>query len=83
MLIILFNFLFFLKSDEPSSPENDAPDSVLSTQKHSGDKWQHLDHELSSKVRLPLPQLVEPQVSVCLHTVSISMFIFESPTDIH
>uniref|UniRef100_A0A9L0THU8 Spectrin repeat containing nuclear envelope protein 2 n=1 Tax=Equus caballus TaxID=9796 RepID=A0A9L0THU8_HORSE len=69
-------------SDKASSPENDASDSVLSPQGRSGDKWQYLHHELSSKVRLPLPQRVQPQVSVCLHSVN-SMFIFENPTSVH
>lgn len=60
-----FHLLFPFKSIKASSPAKDAPDSVLSTQGQSGDKWQYLRHELSSKIGLPLPQLVQPQVSGC------------------
>ncbi|XP_058423073.1 nesprin-2 isoform X4 [Diceros bicornis minor] len=68
-------------SNKASSPKNDAPDSVLSTQGHSGDKWQYLHHELSSKVRLPLPQLVEPQVATNMSILpSVNMYNFRYPT---
>uniref|UniRef100_A0A8C9C953 Spectrin repeat containing nuclear envelope protein 2 n=1 Tax=Phocoena sinus TaxID=42100 RepID=A0A8C9C953_PHOSS len=69
-------------SSKTSSPENDAPDLILSTQGQSGDKWQYLHHELSSKIRLPLPQPVQPQVSVYVHSVN-SVFTFENPTSVH
>lgn len=68
--MILFTFLFFFNSVGASNPENDAPDSVLSAQGHSGDKWQYLHHELSSKLGLPLPKQVQPQVSTCLHSIT-------------
>uniref|UniRef100_A0A8C0QJW9 Spectrin repeat containing nuclear envelope protein 2 n=1 Tax=Canis lupus familiaris TaxID=9615 RepID=A0A8C0QJW9_CANLF len=70
------------ESMRASSLENDAPGSVLSTQDESGDKWQYLHHELSSKIGLPPPKQVQPQVSVCLHNVN-NMFIFENATNIH
>uniref|UniRef100_A0A7N9CUX2 Spectrin repeat containing nuclear envelope protein 2 n=1 Tax=Macaca fascicularis TaxID=9541 RepID=A0A7N9CUX2_MACFA len=69
-------------SNQASSPENDVPDSILSPQGQNGDKWQYLHHELSSKIKLPLPQLVELQVSLHLHGVN-SLFVFENPTSIH
>uniref|UniRef100_A0AC11D7W0 Uncharacterized protein n=1 Tax=Ovis aries TaxID=9940 RepID=A0AC11D7W0_SHEEP len=69
-------------SSKTSSPKNDAPDLIWSTQGQSGDKWQYLHHELSSKIRLPLSQLVQPQVSVYVHSVN-KLFTFEKPTSIH
>uniref|UniRef100_A0A2K6JTW1 Spectrin repeat containing nuclear envelope protein 2 n=1 Tax=Rhinopithecus bieti TaxID=61621 RepID=A0A2K6JTW1_RHIBE len=57
-------------SNQASSPENDVPDSILSPQGQNGDKWQYLHHKLSSKIKLPLLQLVEPQVSLHLHGVN-------------
>ncbi|XP_022426107.2 nesprin-2 isoform X3 [Delphinapterus leucas] len=64
-----------------SSPENDAPDLILSTQGQSGDKWQYLHHELSSKIRLPLPQPVQPQVATNMSVLpSVSIYNFRYPT---
>ncbi|XP_053529343.1 nesprin-2 isoform X1 [Artibeus jamaicensis] len=68
-------------SSEASSPENDVPDSGLSSQGRNGDKWQYLHHELSSRVRLPLPQLVEPQVATDMSSVlRVSVHNFRYPT---
>nr|XP_055217996.1 nesprin-2 isoform X8 [Gorilla gorilla gorilla] len=68
-------------SNQASSPENDVPDSILSPQGQNGDKWQYLHHELSSKIKLPLPQLVEPQVSTNMGILpSVSMYNFRYPT---
>uniref|UniRef100_A0A8C3X5K7 Nesprin-2 n=1 Tax=Catagonus wagneri TaxID=51154 RepID=A0A8C3X5K7_9CETA len=68
-------------SSKASSPESDAPDSILSTQGQSGDKWQYLHHELSSKTRLPPPQPVQPQVATNMSVLpSVSMYNFRSPT---
>uniref|UniRef100_A0A671DRX2 Nesprin-2 n=2 Tax=Rhinolophus ferrumequinum TaxID=59479 RepID=A0A671DRX2_RHIFE len=68
-------------SDEASSPENDASDSVLSTQSQSGAKWQYLDHELASKIRPPLPELVAPQVATDTSVLpSMSVYNFRYPT---
>uniref|UniRef100_A0A8C5V010 Nesprin-2 n=1 Tax=Microcebus murinus TaxID=30608 RepID=A0A8C5V010_MICMU len=68
-------------SNQASSPENDVPDSVLSPQGQTGNKWQYLHHELSSKIRLPLPQLVEPQVATNKSILpSVSMYNFRYPT---
>lgn len=64
-------------SDSP----NDAPDSVLSTQGQSGDKWQYLHHELESKISRPMPQLVEPQVATNMSVLpSVSVYNFRYPT---
>ncbi|KAM5338266.1 nesprin-2 isoform 2-T2 [Glossophaga mutica] len=68
-------------SSEASSPENDAPDSGLSSQGRNGNKWQYLHHELSSKVMLPLPQLVEPQVATDMSSLlRVSVHNFRHPT---
>ncbi|XP_031309695.2 nesprin-2 isoform X1 [Camelus dromedarius] len=68
-------------SSKASSPENDSADSVLSPQGQSGDKWQYLHHELSSKIKLPLPQLVQPQVATNTSILpSVSVHNFRYPT---
>ncbi|XP_006756776.1 PREDICTED: nesprin-2 [Myotis davidii] len=68
-------------SGEAPSPENDAPDSVLSHQDLSGDKWRYLHQELSSKIRQPLPPLVEPQVATEMSILpSVSVYNFRYPT---
>ncbi|XP_004681849.1 PREDICTED: nesprin-2 isoform X2 [Condylura cristata] len=68
-------------SNKASSPENDAPDLVLSPQGQRGDKWQYLHHELSSKTHLPLPQLVQPQVATNTSILpSVSVYSFRYPT---
>uniref|UniRef100_A0A287DAN9 Uncharacterized protein n=1 Tax=Ictidomys tridecemlineatus TaxID=43179 RepID=A0A287DAN9_ICTTR len=51
-----------------SGPENEAPDLIFSPQGQNGDKWQYLHHELSSKIKLPPPQLVEPQENMTEET---------------
>ncbi|XP_039098054.1 nesprin-2 isoform X2 [Hyaena hyaena] len=69
------------ESIKASSSENDAPESVLSTQGQSGDKWQYLHHELSSKIGLPLPSLVQPQVATNMSILpSVSVYNFRYPT---
>ncbi|XP_077909922.1 nesprin-2 isoform X1 [Halichoerus grypus] len=69
------------ESIRASSPENDALDSVLSTQGQSGDKWQYLHHELSSKLGLPLPEQVQPQVATNMSVLpSVSVYNFKCPT---
>ncbi|XP_054546967.1 nesprin-2 isoform X3 [Talpa occidentalis] len=67
-------------SNQASSPQNDAPDLVLSPQDQRGDKWQYLHHELSSKINIPLPQLVQPQVATNMSILpSVSMYSFRYP----
>ncbi|XP_075387998.1 nesprin-2 isoform X2 [Tenrec ecaudatus] len=66
---------------EASSSQDAAPNVVLSAQGQSGDKWQYLQHELSSKICLPLPQLVEPQVSLNISILpSADVSNFRYPT---
>ncbi|XP_055989127.1 nesprin-2 isoform X2 [Sorex fumeus] len=68
-------------SSETSDSANDAPDSVLSTQGQSGDKWQYLHHELESKISQPLPELVEPQGATSMSILpSVSVYNFRYPT---
>uniref|UniRef100_A0A672UCE7 Spectrin repeat containing nuclear envelope protein 2 n=1 Tax=Strigops habroptila TaxID=2489341 RepID=A0A672UCE7_STRHB len=45
-------------------------DSILAPKDQTGNKWQYLQQELSSKMKSPLCQLVEPQV--CLSSVKHS-----------
>lgn len=57
------------KSSEVPSPGNsdsETSDSALPPEGQSGDKWQYLHHELTSRPNPPAPQLVEPQVCVRL-----------------
>ncbi|XP_008061512.1 nesprin-2 [Carlito syrichta] len=68
-------------SNQASSPENDVPGSTLSPQGQSREKWRYLHHELSSRRRLPLPQLVEAQVATNLSVLpSVSVYNFRYPT---
>ncbi|XP_006864630.1 PREDICTED: nesprin-2 [Chrysochloris asiatica] len=68
-------------SNKASSSKDGAPDVVLTAQGQSGDKWQYLQHELSSKIRLPSPQLVEPQVTTNMSILpSVGMYNFRYPT---
>ncbi|XP_004370998.1 nesprin-2 [Trichechus manatus latirostris] len=68
-------------SDKASIPKNDAPDAVFSAQGQSGDKWQYLQHELSSKIRLPSSQLVAPQVATNISVLpSVGKYNFRYPT---
>ncbi|XP_058149276.1 nesprin-2 isoform X2 [Dasypus novemcinctus] len=68
-------------SNKAASSQNDASHSVLSAQGQSGDKWQYLQHELLSKISLPLPQLVEPQVATNMSILpSVCMYNFRYPT---
>ncbi|XP_042637078.1 nesprin-2 [Orycteropus afer afer] len=68
-------------SSKDSSPQNDAPDGVLSAQGQSGDKWQYLQHELSSQIQLPSPQVLEPQVATNMSILpSVGLYNFRYPT---
>ncbi|XP_008564479.1 PREDICTED: nesprin-2 [Galeopterus variegatus] len=69
------------RSNTTCNSENDAPDLILSPQGQSGDKWQYLHHELSSKIKSPVPQLVEPQVATNMSILpSVSVYNFRYPT---
>ncbi|XP_049755484.1 nesprin-2 isoform X1 [Elephas maximus indicus] len=68
-------------SDKASSPQDDAPDAAFSAQGQSGDKWQYLQHELSSKIQLPSSQLVAPQVVTNMSILpSVGVYNFRYPT---
>ncbi|XP_076978529.1 nesprin-2 isoform X1 [Tamandua tetradactyla] len=68
-------------SDKAASSQNGSSDSVLPAQGQSGDKWQYLQHELSSNIRLPVPQLVEPQVATNSSILpSVCVYNFRYPT---
>ncbi|KAM9201680.1 nesprin-2 isoform 3-T3 [Dugong dugon] len=68
-------------SDKASIPKNDAPDAVFSAQGQSGDKWQYLQHELSSKIWLPSSQLAAPQVATNMSVLpSVGEYNFRYPT---
>ncbi|XP_006891859.1 PREDICTED: nesprin-2 [Elephantulus edwardii] len=67
-------------SSKASSSPDDAPDVVMSAQDQSRDKWQYLQHELSSKILLPSPQYVEPQVTTNMSVLpSVSVYNFRYP----
>ncbi|XP_062946685.1 nesprin-2 isoform X2 [Cynocephalus volans] len=69
------------RSNTRCNSENEAPDLILSSQGQSGDKWQYLHHELSSKIKSPVPQLVEPQVATNMSILpSVSVYNFRYPT---
>ncbi|XP_023558729.1 nesprin-2 isoform X2 [Octodon degus] len=53
-------------SIKASDSENEALDSMLTSQGQSGDKWQYLRRELVSRLQLPLPQAVEPQIAASM-----------------
>ncbi|KAM5175710.1 nesprin-2 isoform 1-T2 [Callospermophilus lateralis] len=68
-------------SNKASGPENEAPDLIFSPQGQNGDKWQYLHHELSSKIKLPPPQLVGPQVTTNMSILpSVNVYNFRYPT---
>ncbi|XP_069888116.1 nesprin-2 isoform X2 [Dipodomys merriami] len=68
-------------SHKVSDPGNETAGSVSTPENQSGDKWQYLHHELSSNMKLPLPQLVEPQVSTPMSILpSVNVYNFRYPT---
>uniref|UniRef100_A0A8B9BV74 Spectrin repeat containing nuclear envelope protein 2 n=1 Tax=Anser brachyrhynchus TaxID=132585 RepID=A0A8B9BV74_9AVES len=63
---------------EPSNGESDLKskraDPTLSPKDQTGNKWQYLQQELSSKMKSPLYQLVEPQITTKLNMLPRGMF---------
>lgn len=57
-------------SNGESDLKSKRADPTLSPKDQTGNKWQYLQQELSSKMKSPLYQLVEPQV--CLTSVKLS-----------
>ncbi|XP_010601296.1 nesprin-2 isoform X1 [Fukomys damarensis] len=69
------------RSIKASDPENEALDSVFSSQSRSSDKWRYLHHALASRVKVPLPQVVEPQVATTTSLLPhVSVYNFRCPT---
>uniref|UniRef100_A0A8C3EGB7 Spectrin repeat containing nuclear envelope protein 2 n=1 Tax=Corvus moneduloides TaxID=1196302 RepID=A0A8C3EGB7_CORMO len=67
---------------ESSSGDSDSKskqaDANLAPKDQMGNKWQYLQQELSSKMKSPLWQLVEPQV--CLSSIKRSDSVDRTPT---
>ncbi|XP_032044123.1 nesprin-2 isoform X1 [Aythya fuligula] len=63
---------------EPSNGESDLKSKqavpTLSPKDQTGNKWQYLQQELSSKMKSPLYQLVEPQITTKLNMLPRGMF---------
>lgn len=62
--------MVFECSNGESDLKSKQADPTLSAKDQTGNKWQYLQQELSSKMKSPLYQLVEPQV--CLTSVKHS-----------
>lgn len=54
--------MFSQYSNGESDPKGKQADPTLAPKDQMGNKWQYLQQELSSKMKSPLCQLVEPQV---------------------
>ncbi|XP_029396520.1 nesprin-2 isoform X4 [Mus pahari] len=68
-------------SSKDPSPGNVTSDPALPPQAQSGDRWQYLHHELTSRLNPPVPQLVEPQVALTTSSLpSVSVYNFRCPT---
>ncbi|KAL1790760.1 nesprin-2 isoform X2 [Sigmodon hispidus] len=66
-------------SSKVPSPGDVAP--ALPLEGQSGDKWQYLHHELTSRPNSPVPQFVEPQVDTNTSILpSVSVYNFRCPT---
>uniref|UniRef100_A0A8U8BMT5 Uncharacterized protein n=1 Tax=Geospiza parvula TaxID=87175 RepID=A0A8U8BMT5_GEOPR len=67
---------------QPHNGESDSKskqaDATLAPKDQVGNKWQYLQQELSSKMKSPLCQLVEPQV--CLSSIKHSDSVDRTPT---
>uniref|UniRef100_A0A8B9BUY5 Spectrin repeat containing nuclear envelope protein 2 n=1 Tax=Anser brachyrhynchus TaxID=132585 RepID=A0A8B9BUY5_9AVES len=59
---------------EKSQSEIKRADPTLSPKDQTGNKWQYLQQELSSKMKSPLYQLVEPQITTKLNMLPRGMF---------
>uniref|UniRef100_A0A663F6D7 Spectrin repeat containing nuclear envelope protein 2 n=1 Tax=Aquila chrysaetos chrysaetos TaxID=223781 RepID=A0A663F6D7_AQUCH len=72
ILLQLFAILttFSQYSNGKSDPKSKQADPTLAPKDQTGNKWQYLQQELSSKMKSPLCQLVEPQVSLSSDNVA-------------
>lgn len=62
--------MFSEYSNGESDSKSKQADATLAPKDQMGNKWQYLQQELSSKMKSPLCQLVEPQV--CLSSIKHS-----------
>ncbi|NXI70462.1 SYNE2 protein, partial [Anseranas semipalmata] len=61
-------------SNGDSDPKSKPADPTLFPKDQTGDKWQYLQQELSSKMKSPLCQLVEPQITAKLNMLPRGTF---------
>uniref|UniRef100_A0A8C3BV29 Spectrin repeat containing nuclear envelope protein 2 n=1 Tax=Cairina moschata TaxID=8855 RepID=A0A8C3BV29_CAIMO len=62
------------RSNGESDLKSKQADPTLSAKDQTGNKWQYLQQELSSKMKSPLYQLVEPQITTKLNMLPRGMF---------
>lgn len=68
--VIVILTMFSQYSNGESDSKSKQADATLAPKDQMGNKWQYLQQELSSKMKSPLCQLVEPQV--CLSSIKHS-----------
>ncbi|XP_067151183.1 nesprin-2 [Apteryx mantelli] len=61
-------------SNEESDPRSKLADPTLAPKDQTGNKWQYLQQELSSKMKSPLCQLVEPQITTKMNMLPRGTF---------
>ncbi|XP_021259548.1 nesprin-2 isoform X4 [Numida meleagris] len=61
-------------SNGESDPKSKQADPTLAPKDQTGNKWQYLQQELSSKMKSPLCQLVEPQITTKLNMLPRGTF---------
>ncbi|XP_054681925.1 nesprin-2 isoform X1 [Grus americana] len=61
-------------SNGESDPKSKQADPTLAPKDQTGNKWQYLQQELSSKMKSPLCQLVEPQITTKMNVLPRGTF---------
>ncbi|XP_063189611.1 nesprin-2 isoform X1 [Chroicocephalus ridibundus] len=61
-------------SNGESDPKSKQADPTLTPKDQTGNKWQYLQEELSSKMKSPLCQLVEPQITTKMNMLPRGTF---------
>ncbi|KAL2304033.1 hypothetical protein Nmel_009323 [Mimus melanotis] len=61
-------------SNGESDPKSKQADATLAPKDQMGNKWQYLQQELSSKMKSPLCQLVEPQITTKMNMLPRGTF---------
>uniref|UniRef100_A0A672UAW2 Spectrin repeat containing nuclear envelope protein 2 n=1 Tax=Strigops habroptila TaxID=2489341 RepID=A0A672UAW2_STRHB len=64
----------FEDSMTPKLESSKLADSILAPKDQTGNKWQYLQQELSSKMKSPLCQLVEPQITAKMNMLPRGIF---------